>query len=142
MINDTCSCGATLKADHIDSPISATQEHETHKRWLEAHASCRAGGESQSAVITNLEAQKAALIEDRARFPDRPDGIGFMIEAHYKSTKASADRMTEAWRGETLRSMVLLNKVQKLEEHLRFIHGHSSDPHIVDFVESVLSGKG
>jgi len=39
----------------------------------------------------NLELRDA-LIEDRARFPDRPDGIGNMIGAHIGNLKAAAEQ--------------------------------------------------
>lgn len=39
------------------------------------------------AEVERLRAENAVLIEDRARFPDRPDGIGRMIEAHTGNLK-------------------------------------------------------
>lgn len=47
------------------------------------------------AEIEKLRADLAAALEDRARFPDRPDGVGRMIEAHIgnlKHGKEEADR--------------------------------------------------
>lgn len=46
------------------------------------------------------------LIEDRARFPDRPDDIGAMIGAHFSNLRAIADTNEEAWRRTQLRSDV------------------------------------
>ena len=46
------------------------------------------------------------VIEDRARFPDRPDDIGAMIGAHFNNLRAKADMNEEAWRRTQLRSDV------------------------------------
>lgn len=46
------------------------------------------------------------LIEDRARFPDRPDDIGAMIGAHFNNLRAIANSNAEAWRRTQLRSDV------------------------------------
>lgn len=55
-----------------------------------------------SAMETNrLRAQRDRLIEDRARFPDRPDDIGNMISAHIGNLKAaieSADKHADQCR--------------------------------------------
>lgn len=44
------------------------------------------------------QAQLARAIEDRARFPDRPDDIGSMIGAHIGNLKAAAKTNEDAWR--------------------------------------------
>lgn len=46
------------------------------------------------------------LIEDRARFPDRPDDIGAMIGAHFSNLRAIANTNEEAWRRTQLHSDV------------------------------------
>ena len=46
------------------------------------------------------------VIEDRARFPDRPDDIGAMIGAHFNNLRAIANTNEEAWRRTQLRSDV------------------------------------
>lgn len=46
------------------------------------------------------------LIEDRARFPDRPDDIGAMIGAHFNNLRAIANTNEEAWRRTQLHSDV------------------------------------
>jgi chromosome segregation ATPase len=43
-----------------------------------------------SADRDRLRAENARLIEDRARFPDRPDDVGRMIGAHVENLKAKA----------------------------------------------------
>ncbi|WP_296206083.1 hypothetical protein [uncultured Hyphomicrobium sp.] len=50
---------------------------------------------SDEAELERLRAENARLIEDRARFPDRPDDVGRIIGAHYgnlKRAKEQADR--------------------------------------------------
>jgi hypothetical protein len=44
------------------------------------------------------QAQLARAIEDRARFPDRPDDIGSMIGAHIGNLKVAAKTNEDAWR--------------------------------------------
>ena len=46
------------------------------------------------------------VIEDRARFPDRPDDTGAMIGAHFSNLRAIANTNEEAWRRTQLRSDV------------------------------------
>lgn len=48
--------------------------------------------------VEALRADKARLVEDRARFPDRPDDIGRMIAAHCENLKATAKAHEDAWR--------------------------------------------
>jgi len=45
--------------------------------------------------VEDLRAQLALVLEDRARFPDRPDAIGSMINAHYGNLKAKAEAAEE-----------------------------------------------
>jgi len=52
-------------------------------------------GKSIDAELTRLRADLAIAIEDRARFPDRPDMIGSMIGAHYGNLKAKAEAAEE-----------------------------------------------
>ena len=49
------------------------------------------------AELARLRAENARLIEDRARFPDRPDDIGNMIGAHIGNLKAKADATEAAY---------------------------------------------
>lgn len=51
--------------------------------------------------VADLEAKLERLIEDRARFPDRPDWVGDMIGAHYGNMESrirSAESYTEKYR--------------------------------------------
>ena len=53
--------------------------------------------------VAELEQENARLIEDRARFPDRPGDIGRMIDAHIgnlKSAKSSSDKYAAKYRDE------------------------------------------
>jgi len=43
-------------------------------------------------TVATLTAERDALLEDRARFPDRPDGIALMIAAHIGNLKAAAEQ--------------------------------------------------
>ena len=58
------------------------------------------------------------LIEDRARFPDRPDDIGAMIGAHFSNLRARADTNEEAWRRTQLRSDVEVARLRAALEQI------------------------
>jgi len=49
----------------------------------------------QADEIVTLREQVVRLIEDRARFPDRPDDIGNMIDAHIKNKDAAVKSSNE-----------------------------------------------
>lgn len=69
-------------------------------------------------LIENLQAENARLIEDRARFPDRPDDIGRMVGAHINNLKAAAKSHEEAW----YRAHTLAEARAKDVEHLTLAH--------------------
>ena len=46
------------------------------------------------------------LIEERARFPDRPDYVGAMIGAHFSNLRSKAETNENAWRRTQLRADV------------------------------------
>lgn len=51
--------------------------------------------------VAELEADKVLLVEDRARFPDRPDFIGNMIAAHFgnlRAGQAQAQKYADSYR--------------------------------------------
>jgi hypothetical protein len=51
--------------------------------------------------VAELEADKVRLVEDRARFPDRPDFIGNMIAAHFgnlRAEQAQAQKYADSYR--------------------------------------------
>lgn len=48
--------------------------------------------------LMELQCDKERLIEDRARFPDRPDDIGSMIAAHIENLKNAAKQHEDDWR--------------------------------------------
>ena len=69
-----------------------------------------ANGQTALARAEELRAENARLIEDRARFPDRPDDIGCMIGAHVANERArrqaaDAECIRLAGENATLRGM-------------------------------------
>lgn len=54
-----------------------------------------------------LRQQNAGLIEDRARFPDRPDFVGNMIGAHIGNLKHAAEQANKFSAQHRLRAEVL-----------------------------------
>jgi len=64
--------------------------------------------------IDRLRAENARLIEDRARFPDRPDDIGRIIGAHFDNLKGMAESNAEAWRWACTREAVALRQRNEL----------------------------
>lgn len=83
--------------------------------------------------IEELREQLAKLIEDRARFPDRPDFIGNMISAHIGNLKAGKQSSDEYARKYILRLNVCEQRNAELEARLL---------NITDFVESLCSSAG
>lgn len=60
----------------------------------------RLRADTAEAELAKLRESHAALIEDRARFPDRPDFVGDMISAHIgnlKAGKESSDNYARNW---------------------------------------------
>jgi hypothetical protein len=62
------------------------------------HAAYDADGADLSAWAGRAADMLEAMAEDRARFPDRPDFVGSMIDAHIKNLKTAARVNEEAWR--------------------------------------------
>lgn len=52
------------------------------------------------------------VIEDRARFPDRPDDIGAMIGAHFNNLRAIANTNEKAWRRTQLHADVEIARLR------------------------------
>lgn len=63
--------------------------------------------------ITRLRAQLDTVLEDRARFPDKPDMIGNMIGAHYGNLKAKAEAAEEHARRLHLEKTVALQDARR-----------------------------
>lgn len=70
-------------------------------------------------LARTLERENARLVEDRARFPDRPDDIGSIISAHIENLHAAAKHYEDCWRRETIRSSVLENRIASVRELLK-----------------------
>lgn len=65
-----------------------------------------------SALLDALE----ALIEDRARFPDRPDFIGRMIQGHIGSLRAGKTATEDAYRRLDTRMRRIHADIQRIAE--------------------------
>jgi hypothetical protein len=83
--------------------------------WLAMQAECEARG----AELDRLRAENARLIEDRARFPDRPDDVGCMIGAHIGNLKAKAAAAEVAYHKVQLALHVSRAECEALTECLR-----------------------
>lgn len=66
------------------------------------------------AEVERLNSDNARLIEDRARFPDRPDDIGRMISAHIKNRELLLRSMNEHTAALRLKYEVLQQREWKL----------------------------
>lgn len=53
-----------------------------------------------------------AMVEERARFPDRPDWVGDMIGAHIGNLKAAAEGHEKAWRRTQLHADVEIARLR------------------------------
>lgn len=63
-----------------------------------------------------LRKENEALIEDRARFPDRPDFIGNMISAHIGNLKAGKESSDNYARNYILKNEVLEQRLAAAEQ--------------------------
>lgn len=76
-----------------------------------------------AARVAELEAQVARLVEDRARFPDRPDDIGRMIGAHYENLKAIARTNENAWHAARLSAEANARDAERLDFVMHRVSG-------------------
>lgn len=81
--------------DAADAAVIAARNRRAS---MQAQAPLSAEVKALQREVEELRADKARLVEDRARFPDRPDDIGRMLTAHYGSLKATAKANEDAWR--------------------------------------------
>lgn len=80
--------------------------------------------------LEELAAEVERLKEDRARFPDRPDDIGRMIEAHIgnlKEGKKSAEALADKAFDRALRAEAALAEVKRENEALRDVLEHVTE---------------
>lgn len=100
---------------------------------------------AQQKRIAELERDKERLIEDRARFPDRPDWVGDMIGAHYGNMEnriRSAESYTDQYR---MRWSMEQRKRQELEAALEDIVTWGNSDHCKKLREkarAALQGTG
>lgn len=88
-------------------------------------------GKSIPEHIAQLTAQLARLIEDRARFPDRPDDIGCMIAAHIENLKSAAARHEENWRRVDNENSFLtaqLEEARRALTEIKAVTSHYTEP--------------
>lgn len=94
-----------------------------------------------SAVTAELDAalaENARLIEDRARFPDKPDDIGNMIRAHIgnlKIGKEQAESYARKWSAEA-------DLLRKDAERWRYVSLQGDDTHWLNLLRVDLEDFG
>lgn len=79
--------------------------------------------------IERLERDKERLIEDRARFPDRPDWVGDMIGAHFKNLEHKAEAAEGYAEKYRTRLVMEQRKHQKLQSALENIVSWGNSDH-------------
>lgn len=102
---------AGLEPANLLALLDAFEERDEYRNHLAAIAEMTGNGDDIGAAHEGVN----ALIEDRARFPDKPDGIGLMISAHIKNKDAavaSAKEYAEKWRIRMDRAERQLAKVE------------------------------
>jgi hypothetical protein len=145
-VDDTAENGALrqrvaqLEAYCIDWNAQVVQLHEQRDALRDRVAELerevesdrrRVHGYSQDFVDSlradrdRLRAENAQLIEDRARFPDRPAAIGNMIGAHIGNLKAKADAAEDAYRKVQLSLDVSRAENEALAKALAAMLAHS-----------------
>lgn len=79
----------------------------------------RLRADTAEAELAKLRERHAALIEDRARFPDRPDFVGDMISAHIGNLKAGKESSDNYARNYILKLSVAEQLIARHENMLR-----------------------
>jgi len=85
--------------ENVEFHLAADLPQGQHEVIL--HSSHLAALSAVTAERDRLLSENARLIEDRARFPDRPDDIGHMIGSHIgnlKAGKVQAEKYARKWR--------------------------------------------
>ena len=98
--------------------------------------------EALQAEYEKLRADNALLIEDRARFPDRPDFIGYMISAHLgnlKAGKEQAEKYALKWcnEAEKLRAVLDAHKAARVAYASEFPLGADGTPDVGSIHENI-----
>jgi predicted nuclease with TOPRIM domain len=101
--------------------------------------------EAAQARIAELEGQNRRLIEDRARFPDRPDWVGEMIGAHFKNMENRIQSAEGYTRQYEARLRMEQRKTKELTEALESIVTWGNSDHCTklrSIARAALEGKG
>lgn len=91
-------------------------------KWIKANIFDREAWQKDRSELRKLRAELVLVIEDRARFPDKPDMIGNMISAHYMNLKSKAQACEETALSHMARSQKYagaLREIEQLPEHRR-----------------------
>lgn len=108
------------KAEERVNELRVRAVHDQNRRDLFKSSAIRLRDTRNRLLAENakLKAEIHTVVSDRARFPDKPDGVGRILGAHVENLKSEARGNFEAWRLALARESIALRRVHDLERDL------------------------
>ena len=99
-----------VRVDRQVRPLVARLREAAHA--MDVNMDARLMDEAAARLMDEAADAIEAMVEERARFPDRPDWVGDMIGAHIGNLKAAAEGHEKAWRRTQLHSDVEIARLR------------------------------
>ena len=105
----SCTPGI-VRVDRQVRPLVARLREAAHA--MDVNMDVRLMDEAAARLMDEAADAIEAMVEERARFPDRPDWVGDMIGAHIGNLKAAAEGHEKAWRRTQLHADVEIARLR------------------------------
>ena len=105
----SCTPGI-VRVDRQVRPLVARLREAAHA--MDVNMDARLMDEAAARLMDEAADAIEAMVEERARFPDRPDWVGDMINAHIGNLKAAAEGHEKAWRRTQLHADVEIARLR------------------------------
>ena len=105
----SCTPGI-VRVDRQVRPLVARLREAAHA--MDVNMDARLMDEAAARLMDEAADAIEAMVEERARFPDRPDWVGDMIGAHIGNLKAAAEGHEKAWRRTQLHADVEIARLR------------------------------
>ena len=99
-----------VRVDRQVRPLVARLREAAHA--MDVNMDARLMDEAAARLMDEAADAIEAMVEERARFPDRPDWVGDMIGAHIGNLKAAAEGHEKAWRRTQLHADVEIARLR------------------------------
>lgn len=111
----SCTPGI-VRVDRQVRPLVARLREAAHA--MDVNMDARLMDEAAARLMDEAADAIEAMVEERARFPDRPDWVGDMIGAHIGNLKAAAEGHEKAWRRTQLHADVEIARLRAALAHI------------------------